>query len=81
MKYTETLTHGDEFCPVYNEPVLPNEQGRCSLCDSGFDETIDSVIRTRVENAFLNGSESAVHHIKLYGTGNVLTGPREDSPS
>ncbi|MGH2612130.1 MAG: hypothetical protein ACRDFB_03665 [Rhabdochlamydiaceae bacterium] len=24
--------HNDEKCPNYNEPVLPDEEGKCSLC-------------------------------------------------
>ena len=26
--------HNDQVCPKYNEPVLPDENGNCSLCGS-----------------------------------------------
>lgn len=26
------MEHNDTVCIKYNEPVLPNEQGNCSLC-------------------------------------------------
>ncbi|MBV6446390.1 MAG: hypothetical protein IFNCLDLE_02688 [Ignavibacteriaceae bacterium] len=33
--YFEVVTqHGSRVCPVYNEPVLPNEDGNCSLCEA-----------------------------------------------
>lgn len=32
--------HGDEICPVYNEPVLPNEAGLCSLCNNSFNQNL-----------------------------------------
>ncbi len=27
-------THNDTICTKYNEPVLPDEQGNCSLCSA-----------------------------------------------
>lgn len=28
------MIHDDKTCTKYNEPVLPNELGRCSLCNA-----------------------------------------------
>lgn len=33
------IIHGDTTCPTYGEPVLPNEDGNCSLCDEPMDES------------------------------------------
>lgn len=30
------MIHGNTFCPVHKEPVLPDEDGNCSLCSSTF---------------------------------------------
>ncbi len=35
------MTHNDMICPKYNEAVLPNEEGNCSLCNTPLDKTID----------------------------------------
>jgi hypothetical protein len=33
-EYEVEYSHGDTFCPNFGEPVLPNEAGRCSLCNA-----------------------------------------------
>jgi len=67
MNNTQPIKHGDTICPVYDEAVLPNEQGHCSLCDASFDDALSSVIRQREERAFKDGHSCAVHHFSLYG--------------
>ena len=34
--------HNDKVCPKYNEPVLPDENGNCSLCGADIDTTVIS---------------------------------------
>lgn len=34
--------HNDKICPKYNEPVLPNEKGNCSLCGEEIVEVIST---------------------------------------
>jgi len=35
--------HNDRVCPKYNEPVLPDENGNCSLCGAAIDTRVISV--------------------------------------
>jgi hypothetical protein len=32
------MTHNNEYCPKYKDKVLPNEEGKCSLCNEELTE-------------------------------------------
>lgn len=34
------MTHNDEYCPKYNEKVLPDDDGKCSLCGAEFTSVV-----------------------------------------
>lgn len=48
-KEVKKMTHNDTICTKYNEPVLPDNDGNCSLCGAtltgkgGNDNIIDTV--------------------------------------
>jgi hypothetical protein len=79
MKQDDTsILHGDTSCPLYNEPVLPNEDGNCSLCAYAFDDSLQEIIANERKQAWQDGHDSAVHHIGLYGHSNLLTPGQRD---
>lgn len=69
----EDQVHGGIVCPIYNQQVLPNEEGRCSLCDESFEKSLVEIFDQRNKQSWQDGHDSAVHHIGLYGHSNLLT--------
>jgi hypothetical protein len=46
--------HGDVTCDKYNEPVLPNEDDRCSLCGAEITPSHDELVaRALAQNGFV----------------------------
>jgi hypothetical protein len=39
--------HNDTVCPTYDESVLPDEKGRCSLCGAKINEVLDYLEKER----------------------------------
>lgn len=55
-----SIVHGDTSCPLHNEPVLPDEDGNCSLCGYAFDNSVHFIIDNERSQAWNDGREAGL---------------------
>src|SRR5437899_11875921 len=57
------MTHNSEYCPKYQDKVLPNEEGNCSLCNAKLtDEEMQMLAREHGENG-MKQTEKSLHEL------------------